>query len=120
MNGQLDMLALAAEEKKVGDGLLALALMYSNKEPDAFYWKAVLTFSYRYFNIDAINDGMQMLSLVPTAYLRGEFVEQMEVDPLFAEVGKRIADKLIEAQKVASPSVDVDRSVNVQRVLGRA
>lgn len=114
--GQVDMLALNAEEKVVAQGLLDLQALYGTKPPDGFYWKTVVVYSYRLFAIDAFDEALNVLRIVPAEFFRGAFLEQMETEPLLAKLAHLIADKLIEAGRVATPSFNYEiGKVSVQK-----
>jgi hypothetical protein len=120
MNGQVDMLALARAEKEVSEGVLALSAVYGTNPPDAFYWKALLTFSYRLFVLDGVDEGMKLLATMPVQYFRTVLPQQMEDDPGFGELAKRVSAKLIEHRKV-TPMYQYDSTkTNVQPGTGRA
>ncbi len=119
MNGQVDLIALARAEREVAEGLVALANLSSAR--DEFFWKTVTIFSGRLFCLGGVDEGVAVLSMVPPEYFRGPAIGQMEQDPLFADLAKRIADCLIDAGKVTPPSVAYDRrKVNIASEFGRA
>lgn len=120
MTNQVDMLALVKEEQTVAEGLFALADMYKGCAPDGFFWKATTTFAYRLFRLGGVEEGMAVLAQVPADYFTGVAVEQMEEDPLYAELARQVADKVLEGGKVTPPSFDYDsRKVIVNSVFGK-
>lgn len=121
MNGQVDVLALTKEEKVVAAGLVALADLYGSAPRDSFFWKATTTIAYRLFALGAVDEGMSVLTMVPAEYFAGPALEQMETDPLYAELARCLCDKLLVAGKVAPPTFDYDPSkVPAQRTFGKA
>lgn len=121
MSDQIDVLALHKEEKLVADGLMSLKAMYGASQPDAFFWKAVTTFSYRLVAVGGVEECVKVLSMAPPEYFRGIAIEQMAEDPLYAELTKRMADKLVEAGKVERPYFEFDiRKTDFTDKLGRA
>lgn len=93
---QVDVVALAREEKAVDQGLALLNNVYSSgaHEPDE-YAKHVFVLSYRLFHLGDVNGGLRVLGHVPVGYFRNTLLTHMREDENIAEIGRRIADTLV-------------------------
>jgi hypothetical protein len=94
----VDCIELERRRKVVLDGLgLAHHVYQGGKAAPLEYAKALVVLSYQFFDIHAVEEGMQVLRNVPAAYFREVLPRQMEEDVLFARLCDRIACEVVEA-----------------------
>jgi len=96
----VDILLLRERAKEVNDALDALRAMRQGGFSDAFLDQATLMASSRYFDINAIEEGIEVLSLLTPEYVRRVLPLQMEDDPVLRAVAIRVANALVDAGEV--------------------
>ena len=93
----VDVLLLHERQKEVEAALLIVKGMGKwGLSVDACH-REVLVWSWRFFSIDAIEDGIKVLAQLPERYVREALPQQMALDSELRDLATRIVDKLIEA-----------------------
>lgn len=118
---QVDVIALSRAEREAAEDLVGLQAAYGTVPPDDEYWATVLGISHKLFEVGGVDEGFRVLAIVPPSYFRTSLVEQMECNPELADKARLVADRLMEAGKVAWPGFKCDTTKTiVQTQFGRA
>jgi hypothetical protein len=96
----VDMILLRERSKEVAVALKTLTTMGQAGFSGDFLSKAVLMASFRFFEMNAIDEGLEVLALLNSHYIRQVLPKQMDEDPALREVALRIANALVEAGEV--------------------
>jgi hypothetical protein len=95
------MLLLKERSKDVAEGLLALGQMSAaGIGADYFFQKSVIMLSWQLFSLNAIDEGLSVLSLVTAFYVATVMPRHLEEDSAFRMVAGRIANLLVDVGEV--------------------
>jgi len=91
------MLALHERDKVVREGLRAIQAVYENgRKASNEYYRAVFILTWQYFDIEAIDEALELVYLIPPEYFLGEFVKQADADPLFGKLAVKVVNLLVK------------------------
>jgi hypothetical protein len=106
------MILLHEREKEVMAAMKVFTTMGQAGFSKDFLSKAVLMASYRFFEMNAIDEGLQVLAALPVSYVREVLPGQMDEDPVLRAVAVRIANALVEANEVM-PVYEIEKATLV-------
>jgi hypothetical protein len=97
MGDQLDVLALHQAEKAVRDQVLVLQMMRDAEVTDSgAYYRAVLMLTKPFLDIDAVDQALALLKLIPESYFREVLPKHMDEDAELHAVAGKAATALLE------------------------
>lgn len=98
MKKPIDELAKKKETKELKDHFRLLHTMYDGgrKDPDMWY-KALIYMAFRFARINAFEDALDLLALIPESWFMDSIQIQMDLDRPFAQAATELCEMLVDA-----------------------